>query len=159
MLGDGLSLDPVERDCLAVIVRVECGELFSSFLDILTEYSGKSTDEALALMTGHPTAAVRQRLSSRGRLIAIGLVLSAERSRRHGWNDGYSLSKRLRVGFDERMRSVEDLLERFFDTPPTPETLWSEFNHVAESKDQIVRLIRVALAHGINTPLFRKGST
>jgi SpoVK/Ycf46/Vps4 family AAA+-type ATPase len=121
-----------------------------------------SPEEAFATMTDHPLPAIREALSSRGRLVDSGLVLPAERGRRHGWSDGFSLSRRLRVRLDERIESVQDLLERLFDMPPAPETLWSDFGHMAETRDQIARLVRGAVAEqaqGVNILLYGEPGT
>ncbi|WP_051521166.1 AAA family ATPase [Rubellimicrobium mesophilum] len=162
LLADWLGLDPIERDCLVVIARAERGEPLGRLFEALTDSAGMRGEEALAAMTGRPLAAIRQALASRGRLIDSGLVLSEEQGRRHGWGKGYGLSQRLRVRLDERIENVEDLLGRLFDTPPAPETLWSDFDHVAETRDQIARLLRGAVAEraqGVNILLYGEPGT
>lgn len=162
LLADWLDLGHVERDCLRVVARVERGEPLSALLEILTEKSSKSDEEALAVMTGHPTSTIREALASRGRLIDSGLVLPIDRSRGHGFGHSYSLNNRLRVRLDERLRSVRDLLERLFDTPPAPETLWSDFDHISETRDQISRLVQGAIAEqaqGVNILLYGEPGT
>ena len=162
LLGDWLGLDPIERDCLVVIARGERGEPLGRLFEAMTDSAGMGSEEALAAMTGRPLASIRQALGSRGRLIDSGLVLSEEQGGRHGWGKGYGLSQRLRVRLDERIESVDDLLGRLFDTPPVPETLWSDFDHLAETRDQIARLLRGAVAEraqGVHILLYGEPGT
>ncbi|WP_210526923.1 hypothetical protein [Rubellimicrobium arenae] len=45
VLADWLALDPVERDCVALIARAERSEPLAPLLEIVTEKSGMSHDE------------------------------------------------------------------------------------------------------------------
>ena len=146
-LGEATGLSPTDIDILELLLRYQTQPLIESLIDDVFYRSTRRTrplnvrGAAMSALLGVSANAVHGRLTDRAPLVSSGLVAidrdgdvsAVDRLRRLATVPG-------RAGFD-----VNRLL---LDPAPASELEWSDFDHIAEGRDHIERLIQGALQSG-----------
>ena len=146
-LGEATGLSPTDIDILELLLRYQTQPLIESLIDDVFYRSTRRTrplnvrGAAMPALLGVSANAVHGRLTDRAPLVSSGLVAidsdgdvsAVDRLRRLATVPG-------RAGFD-----VNRLL---LDPAPASELEWSDFDHIAEGRNHIERLIQGALQSG-----------
>ena len=146
-LGEATGLSPTDIDILELLLRYQTQPLIESLIDDVFYRSTRRTrplnvrGAAMPVLLGVSANAVHSRLTDRAPLVSSGLVAidsdgdvtAVDRLRRLATVPG-------RAGFD-----VNRLL---LDPAPASELEWSDFDHIAEGRNHIERLIQGALQSG-----------
>ena len=155
-LGKAIGLSPVDVDILELLLRYQTQPVIESMVDEVFVRSSRRTmplnvrGTAMPALLGVSAGAVHSRLTDGAPLVSSGLV-SIDR-------DGdVTIVDRLR-----RLATVPgsaglDVNRLLLDAAPASELEWTDFDHIAEGRDHIVRLIQGALrtsAPGVNILLY-----
>ena len=143
-VGETLSLDPVERQILALAVRVATCEPFGEVIRLAAQtHSGSDEVHAPAMgsMLGVPERAVRARLRPGSTLAGLGLLED------RGSGDVAPSGVILRLVAEDTVRP-ERLSETLLGPAPSTELRWQDFVHLGRDRDLAVDLVRKALERG-----------
>ena len=155
-LGEATGLSPTDVDILELLLRYQTQPVIESMVDEVFVRSSRRTmplnvrEAAMPVLLGVSAGAVHSRLTDGAPLVSSGLV-SVDR-------DGdVTIVERLR-----RLATVPgsaglDVNRLLLDAAPASELEWTDFDHVAEGRDHIERLIQGALrtsAPGVNILLY-----
>ena len=155
-LGKATGLSPVDVDILELLLRYQTQPVIESMVDEVFARSSRCTmplnvrGAAMHTLLGVSAGAVHSRLTNGAPLMSSGLV-SIDR-------DGdVTIVDRLR-----RLATVPgsaglDVNRLLLDAAPASELEWTDFDHIAEGRDHIERLIQGALrtsAPGVNILLY-----
>ena len=155
-LGEATGLSPTDVDILELLLRYQTQPVIESLVDEIFLRVGRRTmplnvrGAAMPALLGISAGAIHNRLADRAPLVSSGLV-SID-------GDGdVTIVDRLR-----RLATVPgsaglDASRLLLDPAPASELEWSDFDHIAEGRDHIERLIQGALrtsAPGVNILLY-----
>ena len=155
-LGEAIGLSPTDVDILELLLRYQTQPVIESLVDEIFLRVGRRTmplnvrGAAMPALLGISAGAIHNRLAVGAPLVRSGLV-SID-------GDGdVTIVDRLR-----RLATVPgsaglDASRLLLDAAPASELEWSDFDHIAEGRDHIERLIQGALrtsAPGVNILLY-----
>ena len=155
-LGEATGLTPTDVDILELLLRYQIQPVIESLVDEIFLRVGRRTmplnvrGAAMPALLGISAGAIHNRLTDGAPLVSSGLV-SID-------GDGdVTIVDRLR-----RLATVPgseglDASRLLLDPAPASELEWSDFDHIAEGRDHIERLIQGALrtsAPGVNILLY-----
>ena len=155
-LGEATGLLPTDVDILELLLRYQTQPVIESLVDEIFLRVGRRTmplnvrGAAMPALLGISAGAIHNRLADRAPLVSSGLV-SID-------GDGdVTIVDRLR-----RLATVPgsaglDASRLLLDAAPASELEWSDFDHIAEGRNHIERLIQGALrtsAPGVNILLY-----
>ena len=155
-LGEATGLSPTDVDILELLLRYQTQPVIESLVDEIFLRVGRRTmplnvrGAAMPALLGISAGAIHNRLADGAPLVSSGLV-SID-------GDGdVTIVDRLR-----RLATVPgsaglDASRLLLDAAPASELEWSDFDHIAEGRDHIERLIQGALrtsAPGVNILLY-----
>lgn len=155
-LAEIVQLSKTDIAIIELLLRYQTRPLFETLFDLLStkrraRFHGISLhDRTIAAMLGVSQNTVYGRLNPDFPLVRSGLVELD--------NDGdlQVLDRLRRLSFPNAARS-QDIRKVLFDTASSGELEWSDFDHVAEARDHVERLIRGALknnAPGVNVLIY-----
>ena len=148
-LGEATGLEPIDIDILEVLLRCQTQPVIESLVDDIfgRSYAAHGTpfnvrgDKAIPSLLGVSPGAVHRRLANGAPLMSSGLVVI--------YRDGEMAPiDRLQRLSTVPGRAGLDVNRLLLDAAPGSELEWADFDHVAEGRDHIERLIRGALQSG-----------
>ena len=155
-LGEATGLTPTDIDILELLLRYQTQPLIESLIDDVFYRSTRRTrplnvrGAAMPALLGVSANAVHGRLTDRAPLVSSGLVATD--------SDGdVTAVDRLRRLTTMPNNAGLDVNRLLLDAAPASELQWSDFDHIAEGRDHIERLIQGALrtsAPGVNILLY-----
>ncbi len=146
-LGEATGLEPIDIDILEVLLRYQTQPLIESIVDeIFNPPYGRATPlnvrgAAIPSLLGVSPGAVHRRLEHGSPLMSLGLVVI------YGDGEMTSLGRLQRLSTAPGGEGL-DVNRLLLDAAPGSELGWADFDHVAEGRDHIERLIRGALQGG-----------
>ena len=146
-LGKATGLEPIDIDILEVLLRYQTQPVIESMVDDI--FGGASRrlaplnvrGAAIPSLLGVSPGAVHRRLGHGAPLVSSGLVVIDS----DGDMTPVDRLRRLTTVPDRAGLDVNRLL---LDAAPGSELEWADFDHIAEGRDHIERLIRGALQSG-----------
>ena len=146
-LGEATGLEPIDIDILEVLLRYQTQPVIESIVDDIFGRTAKRVaplnvgGAAVPALLGASPGAVRRRLAHGAPLVSSGLVVI------DGDGDMTPVDRlrRLATVPGGAGRDVNRLL---LDAAPRSELEWADFDHIAEGRNHIERLIRGALRTG-----------
>ena len=155
-LGEVTGLSTIDVAILELLLRYQTQPVIESIVDEIFVRTSRRTmplnvrGAAMPALLGVSAGAVHSRLAGGAPLVSAGLVSIDE--------DGdVTVVDRLRRLATMPGRSGIDVNRLLLDAAPASELEWSDFDHIAEDRDHIKRLIRGALesgAPGVNILLY-----
>ena len=146
-LGKTAGLNRTDLDILELLLRYETHAVFESMIDDIFEAPGPSMNvlnlrgRALSLILGFTARTIQSRLEDGAPLVRSGLV-SID-------NDGdLAIPPRLRRLATAPDDGSIDVTRLLLDVAPPADLEWSDFNHIANDRDHVEKLLRGALGSG-----------
>ena len=155
-LGKTAGLDRTDLDILELLLRYETHTVFESMIDDIFESPGPSMDVlnlrgwAVSLLLGLTANRIQSRLRDGAPLIRSGLV-SID-------NDGdFAIPGRLRRLATAPGNGNIDVTRLLLNVASPGDLEWSDFDHVADARDHVEKLVKGALdsgSPGVNVLLY-----
>ncbi len=155
-LGKATGLEPIDVDILELLLRYQTQPAIESMVDDIFRHAGRRSAPlnvrgvAISSLLGVSPGAVHRRFATGAPLVSSGLVVID--------SDGDTTPvDRLRRLTTVSGRAGLDVNSLLLDAAPGSELEWADFDHIAEGRDHIERLIRGALqrgAAGVNVLLY-----
>ena len=146
-LGKTAGLNRTDLDILELLLRYETHAVFESMIDDIFEAPGPSMNVlnlrgwALSLILGFTARTIQSRLEDGAPLVRSGLV-SID-------NDGdLAIPRRLRRLATAPGDGRIDVTRLLLDVAPPADLEWFDFNHIANERDHVEKLLRGALGSG-----------
>ena len=156
LLGKATGLSPVDVGILELLLRYHTQQVIESMVDdIFGRYSGRRRpfnvrSEALSALLGVSANAVSGRFAAAAPLIRSGLITVDD--------DGdFGIVGRLRRLATAPGRDDLGVSRLLLNAAPSSELEWADFDHIAEHRDYIERLLKGALKEaelGVNILLY-----
>ncbi len=155
-LGEATGLEAIDVDILELLLRYRTQPVIESLVDDIFLHANRRgirlnvRGTAVSTLLGVSASAVQRRLTTGAPLVSSGLVAIDS----DGDVTAVDRLRRLATVPDSAGLDVNRLL---LDAAPPSELEWSDFDHIAEGRDHIERLIRGALhagAAGVNVLLY-----
>ena len=146
-LGKATGLEPIDIDILEVLLRYQTQPVIESMVDDIFGRASRRVaplnvrGAAIPSLLGVSPGAVHRRLAHGAPLVSSGLVVIDS----DGDMTPVDRLRRLTTVPDRAGLDVNRLL---LDAAPGSELEWADFDHIAEGRDHIERLIRGALQSG-----------
>ncbi len=146
-LGKATGLEPIDIDILEVLLRYQTQPVIESMVDDIFGRASRRVaplnvrGAAIPSLLGVSPGAVYRRLAHGAPLVSSGLVVIDS----DGDMTPVDRLRRLTTVPDRAGLDVNRLL---LDAAPGSELEWADFDHIAEGRDHIERLIRGALQSG-----------
>ena len=146
-LGKATGLEPIDIDILEVLLRYQTQPVIESMVDDIFGRASRRLaplnvrGAAIPSLLGVSPGAVHRRLAHGAPLVSSGLVVIDS----DGDMTPVDRLRRLTAVPDRAGLDVNRLL---LDAAPGSELEWADFDHIAEGRDHIERLIRGALQSG-----------
>ena len=147
-LGEATGLEPIDVDILELLLRYQMQPVIQSMVDEILQQHGRYgrpfnvRGAAIPILLNLSLGAVHRRLTNGTPLVRSGLVVIDSAG-------DVTVVNRLR-----RLATVPgsaglDVNRLLLDAAPSSELEWGDFDHIAEGRDHIERLVQGALSTGI----------
>ena len=155
-LGEATGLSPTDVDILELLLRYQTQPVIESLVDEIFLRVGRRTmplnvrGAAMPALLGISAGAIHNRLADRAPLVSSGLVSI------DGDGDVTIVDRLRRLATVPGSAGLE-ASRLLLDAAPASELEWSDFDHIAEGRDHIERLIQGALrtsSPGVNILLY-----
>lgn len=142
VLATHVALNSDEQVIFELAVRATRNGPVRSLCAGLVDDARLSVEDAIASLTGLPSASVRRSLSYSGRLLSSGLV-QFEKHPCHGL--GLAPLNLIVEALEPPSRSLDDILSKLFAPVSSTTVAWEDFEHLGAGRDFAFRLLRGAL--------------
>ena len=143
-LRKAVGLSALDREMLELMLRCATSLAFDSLIDDVFDRPGPRMNRlhvsgyVMSMLLGRRPRSIQTRLGIDSPLVRSGLVRIDE--------DGdLEIPRWLHRLANEPGNNTKDIMRILFDSAPTSELEWSDFDHVAKHRDHIETLVRGAL--------------